>query len=430
MDKAIDLRSKCEHFRVLVIGRANAGKTTLLKKVCNSIEDPEIFSPEGEQIDISIVEGSAARGLHDIENQLIFKSNRQFIFHDSRGFESGSIDETEKVKAFIAERAGSHHLFEQLHAIWYCLPTDTNRPLLKADEDFFNSDITGAVPVIAIFTKFDGLVTKAFKRLMDNGSPRKEARERRTGEAQEMLTADFIEPLKSTQVPPSAYVQQDDMRKETSHCNELIEKTASALTDDTLRLLFVSVQRNNIDLCMRYAVRNGIGKNGTGATVKYTLGFFPHVWTNAEYDLDPRPPDRLHRPRRDPRPLRRDPLLCFLDNVDTCTTALETKYPHVLESLQTKSEHAKMVAAICICTEQTFTQASAKEEAFAVAFSTALDAYIGSTLQNDVNEEIAVLPPQYFEEREDPNDWRAFKKVVPKLVEIIKKHRLRFSETI
>jgi GTPase SAR1 family protein len=50
MDRAIELRSKCKHFRTLIIGRANAGKTTLLKKVCNSIEDPEIFSPSGEKV--------------------------------------------------------------------------------------------------------------------------------------------------------------------------------------------------------------------------------------------------------------------------------------------------------------------------------------------------------------------------------------------
>jgi hypothetical protein len=45
------------------------------------------------------------------------------------------------------------------------------------------------------------------------------------------------------------------MRKETSSCMELIEKTADALTDETLKLLFVSVQQNNIDLRIRYAVR-------------------------------------------------------------------------------------------------------------------------------------------------------------------------------
>jgi hypothetical protein len=43
------------------------------------------------------------------------------------------------------------------------------------------------------------------------------------------------------------------MREEISNCKKLIEKTANALDDDTLRLLFVSVQQNNIDLCIWYA---------------------------------------------------------------------------------------------------------------------------------------------------------------------------------
>ncbi|KAJ7208226.1 hypothetical protein GGX14DRAFT_454187 [Mycena pura] len=69
MEKAIDLRSKCRHFRVLVIGRANARKTTILKRVCNTVEDPEIFSPSGEKIDLAAVEGSAERGLHNTNFQ-------------------------------------------------------------------------------------------------------------------------------------------------------------------------------------------------------------------------------------------------------------------------------------------------------------------------------------------------------------------------
>ena len=39
-EKAARLRAKYTHFRILVIGRANAGKTTLLKRVCNTKEDP------------------------------------------------------------------------------------------------------------------------------------------------------------------------------------------------------------------------------------------------------------------------------------------------------------------------------------------------------------------------------------------------------
>ncbi|KAJ7085905.1 GTP-binding protein [Mycena epipterygia] len=244
MDKAIDLRSKCGHFRILIIGRANAGKTTILKKVCKSIEDPEIFSPSGKK-----------RGLHDIENQLIFKSNPQFIFHDSRGFESGSVDEMEKVKSFIQERARSQKLSEQPHAVWYCVPTDTDRPLLEADEQFFKMHGSGSVPVVAIFTKFDGLVTKSFNELRRSGTDRPRAHEQKVELAQERLNTNFLEPLMSTKSPPSDHVQLDDMRKDSSSCVPLIEKTANVLNDDTLKLLFVSVQRNNIDVCTRYAIK-------------------------------------------------------------------------------------------------------------------------------------------------------------------------------
>ena len=34
------IRARYTHFRILVIGRANAGKTTLLKRVCKSEQDP------------------------------------------------------------------------------------------------------------------------------------------------------------------------------------------------------------------------------------------------------------------------------------------------------------------------------------------------------------------------------------------------------
>ena len=40
LEEAAKLRAKYTHFRILVIGRANAGKTTLLKRVCKTEEDP------------------------------------------------------------------------------------------------------------------------------------------------------------------------------------------------------------------------------------------------------------------------------------------------------------------------------------------------------------------------------------------------------
>lgn len=50
MDKAIELRAMCGRFRILVIGRANAGKTTILKKICESIDEPIIYDREGAEV--------------------------------------------------------------------------------------------------------------------------------------------------------------------------------------------------------------------------------------------------------------------------------------------------------------------------------------------------------------------------------------------
>jgi len=47
---AKDLRKRIRRFRVLIVGRANAGKTTILQKVCNTTEDPEIYNTQGKKV--------------------------------------------------------------------------------------------------------------------------------------------------------------------------------------------------------------------------------------------------------------------------------------------------------------------------------------------------------------------------------------------
>jgi len=147
------IREKCPQFRILIIGRANAGKTTILQRVCRTVEDPEIFTPQGEKVHFvlnlefestkhhnldwnvcpSIIRRCPSfsstqfahhwlyciqRGKHDIKNEMIFWSNPGFVFHDSLGFESGSGSELEIVKDFIREYSKKKKLAEQLHAIW------------------------------------------------------------------------------------------------------------------------------------------------------------------------------------------------------------------------------------------------------------------------------------------------------------------------
>jgi hypothetical protein len=48
---AQDVRAKFKRFRILVVGRANAGKTTLLRKVYNATGKPEIFDGKGNEVD-------------------------------------------------------------------------------------------------------------------------------------------------------------------------------------------------------------------------------------------------------------------------------------------------------------------------------------------------------------------------------------------
>ena len=50
LQEAFDARLKYTHFRILVIGRANAGKTTLLKRVCNTDEEPCIYDEKNNNL--------------------------------------------------------------------------------------------------------------------------------------------------------------------------------------------------------------------------------------------------------------------------------------------------------------------------------------------------------------------------------------------
>ncbi|KAJ7734268.1 hypothetical protein B0H16DRAFT_1467667 [Mycena metata] len=133
-------------------------------------------------------------------------------------------------------------------------------------------------------------------------------------------------------------------------------------------------------------------------------------------------------------------------NVDDCTAVVQSKYPNLVRNIQlvtpffplthaqkrklkTSRGQAEVITStmLCICTEQTFTQASAHKESFVPAFSTALDAYLASTMKEAVNNAIAALPAEDFEQvLEDREHSRHLvNNVAPKLVDIIQNHRLR-----
>ena len=144
-------------FQVLIIGRANAGKTSILQRVCDTTDSPIIYRrtsrdkeqvrwlsfvnscslispPDQIQLDPSIEVGDVVtfvgqywplhqRGEHRIEDELVFSNHDGYVFHDSRGFEAGGDEELKIVQKFVREKSGEKRLASRLHAIWFGLLT-------------------------------------------------------------------------------------------------------------------------------------------------------------------------------------------------------------------------------------------------------------------------------------------------------------------
>ncbi|KAG2128709.1 hypothetical protein DEU56DRAFT_872616 [Suillus clintonianus] len=248
------IKEKIVRFRILIIGRANAGKTTILKRVCNTKENPDIFNGAGEKVRIVML-----RGEHDIEHEMVFRKNPGFIFHDSRGFEAGGESEYDGVNAFITERSKKEVIKDRIHTIWYCIPMDkASRPFTEAELKFFSRCDTGSIPVIAIFTKFDALYANEFTQLIEGGTSRKDAKKLAPKRAEETFAnwsqLKFLYHSKDIRRPPKCHVCLSDMHKDDADCGLLIERTAETLDSEVLQQLFVSTQQTNLELCVKYAV--------------------------------------------------------------------------------------------------------------------------------------------------------------------------------
>lgn len=115
--------------------------------------------------------------------------------------------------------------------------------------------------------KFDDLITQVFDRKKD--------KEENNKKALDTLEKKFQQPLSSYKFPPRAYVrfkgwpfvvQQPIMglmsypaihKDEGNHqeqVGELIKQTAASIDNLALKMLFVTVQQNNLEVCIEYAV--------------------------------------------------------------------------------------------------------------------------------------------------------------------------------
>ncbi|KAG9317845.1 hypothetical protein JVU11DRAFT_2071 [Chiua virens] len=253
------IRKKFGRFRILIVGRANAGKTTILKQICNSTEDPVIYDGHGKKVNPEKIQESRERGIHEIENELVFRSNPNFIFHDSQGFEAGSIEEFEQMKHFVSDRAKTTFLKRRIHAIWYCIPMDQyHRAVLAAEEKFFDQCDTGSVPVVLVFTKCDALLVQGMAALTDEEKqlPQEVRVTKGQHNANILLRENPTwEKVQRMKYPPKIYVELKDLHQSDEGCTHLLEKTVVALDEEALQMLLVTTQCTNMMVCIKCALQ-------------------------------------------------------------------------------------------------------------------------------------------------------------------------------
>ncbi|KAF5345228.1 hypothetical protein D9756_011487 [Leucocoprinus leucothites] len=251
-------------FRVLIIGRANAGKTSILQRVCDTTDSPVIYRRNGWEEEPIQLDPSMDRGEHKIDDEIVFSNHKGYVFHDSRGFESGGINELEIVQNFVRQKSGEKRLASRLHAIWYCVPMDNQRPGL--DLKHFK-DIC---PDQNVFTKYDQFKLDVEMDLEDGDVNGVET----TPETQ------FEENYLCHLGAGAKYVRLEKMHKPDGCCKELIEETARALNDNVVTLMLVAVQRSNVKLSVKLAVERTLPHLRSDAedVVEKCLRPFPYIW--------------------------------------------------------------------------------------------------------------------------------------------------------
>jgi len=65
-----------------------------------------------------------------------------------------------------------------------------------------------------------------------------------------------------------------------SHCGDLVEKTAAALNDETVVLMLVAVQRDNVELSVKLAWKNiqRLVTFEVENVIRECLLAFPYIW--------------------------------------------------------------------------------------------------------------------------------------------------------
>ncbi|KAG9038077.1 hypothetical protein FRB95_003005 [Tulasnella sp. JGI-2019a] len=242
--------------RILIIGKANAGKTSILKKICSETDVPIVRDPNGDLVtDTRTLDPTSARGTHDINYEITYPSRPNFVFYDSRGIESGSTEEIDKVAEFITRRS-TLPLSERLHAAWICLPLDDERPVGEAEMRLLRLENSGEVPSVVVFTKYDGLETRALNKLRQEGRLKPREAFRAMADAAERLFKEhWLNRIYTVEPPKPPFVRLKDLHKPEGSCDALIDCTINILEDNKpAQKMFIIAQKYNLEARLRIVI--------------------------------------------------------------------------------------------------------------------------------------------------------------------------------
>ncbi|KAI9438741.1 hypothetical protein H4582DRAFT_195156 [Lactarius indigo] len=133
-------------FRILVLGKSQSGKSSLINAVFN--------------VDMAAAPGSQ-HGNADINVSFRPGDNSYLVVHEYSGFKSGDSQSLETIWDFISYHTDPNSsASERLHAIWICVPISD---VLEGGLGEGVKAVLGMkkAPVLIVFTKFDLLVTRA-----------------------------------------------------------------------------------------------------------------------------------------------------------------------------------------------------------------------------------------------------------------------------